>query len=74
MAFLLLVTVVAMTISIFQWFGLTGQTPNLLLAIMGSAILIAALWMMVEAVIAIRNAGSGSGGALGAETAPNPGK
>ena len=74
MAFLLLVTVVAMTISIFQWFGLTGQTPNLLLAIMGSAILIAALWMMVEAVIAIRNAGSGGGGALGAETAPNPGK
>ncbi len=69
MAFLLVVTVVAMTMSIFQWWGLTGQPANLLLAIMGSLILVSAIWMLIEAVIAIRAAGPG-GGAMGTEAIP----
>jgi len=66
MAFLLIVSVVAMTMSIFQWWGLSGQPANLLLAVLGSFILISAIWMLIEAVIAIRNAGSG-GGVMGTE-------
>ena len=59
MVFLLVVTSVAMAISIVGWFGLNGATPNLLLAIMGTLVLGSAVWMMFEAVLAIRSEGRG---------------
>lgn len=55
MVFLLGVTSVAMVVSIIRWFGLNGAAPNLLLATMGTLVLGSAVWMMFEAVFAIRS-------------------
>lgn len=54
MVFLLVVTIAAMSISILQWLGITAETPNYLLGIMGVLILFSALWMLVEAILAFR--------------------
>ncbi len=65
MVFLLIVTIAAMSISILQWFGLTAPEPNFLLGILGVLILVGALWMLVEAIIAFRKIGPGGTEAAG---------
>jgi carbon starvation protein len=59
MIFLLTVTVFAMLIQVGQWWGITAQ-PNYLLAVLGTLILIAAIWMVLEAFWALSGGGPGA--------------
>jgi carbon starvation protein len=59
MIFLLTVTVFAMLIQVGQWWGITAQ-PNYLLAVLGTLILIAAIWMVLEAFWALSGGGPGT--------------
>ncbi|MDX1582308.1 MAG: carbon starvation protein A [Thermoanaerobaculia bacterium] len=52
MVFLLTVTVWAMTTSVGRW--LLGDTPNYLMGLMGLVVLLAAIWMTLEAWSALR--------------------
>ncbi len=67
MVFLLIVTIAAMSISIFQWFGVTAAEPNFLLGILGVLILFGALWMLVEAIVAFRKIGPGGSSEVAGE-------
>jgi carbon starvation protein len=59
MIFLLVMTVFAMLMQVGQWWGINA-TPNYLLAVLGSLILIAALWMVLEAFWALSGGGPGA--------------
>lgn len=59
MIFLLVMTVFAMIIQVGQWWGINA-TPNYLLAVLGSLILVAAIWMVLEAYWALSGGGPGA--------------
>jgi carbon starvation protein len=55
MAFLLIMTTWAMITSLGRWW--MGEQPNYLMGIMGSVVLVASLWMALEAWAALRRRG-----------------
>ncbi len=58
MAFLLVMTTWAMLTSLGRWW--LGETPNLLMGVLGGVVLVAALWMAGEAWMALRQPGLGT--------------